>query len=69
LGVLYLCGMRGTMLIASVVCAAAPVAANTTMFASKYNQDTELSVNMVSLSTVISVVTIPVIVALTQLVA
>lgn len=66
LGVLYLCGMRGTMLEASVICAAAPVAANTTMFAAKYEQDTELSVNMVSLSTVISVATIPVIAALTQ---
>ncbi len=69
LGALYLCGMRGNMLIASVVCAAAPVAANTTMFSAKFGQDTELSVNMVSLSTVISVATIPIIVALTKIIA
>jgi hypothetical protein len=69
LGLLYLCGMRGTMLTATVISAAAPTAAITTMFSSKFNQAVELSVNMVSLSTIFSICTIPLIVTLTQAIA
>ncbi len=56
---MWVCGVKGAMLISLAICAAAPVAANTTMFASKYNRDTELSVNLVSLSTLLSLITMP----------
>ena len=64
LGVMYLCGIRGTMLVSIVISASAPVAASCTMFATKYGGDTMLSVRLVALSTVISVVTMPLVVAL-----
>ena len=64
LGVMYLCGVRGTMLVSIVISASAPVAASCTMFATKYNGDTMLSVRLVALSTVLSVVTMPLVVAL-----
>lgn len=68
LGILYFLGMRGTMLTSMVIAACAPTAAITTMFSAKFGKATELSVNMVSLSTVFSVITIPCIVTLAQLI-
>ncbi len=67
LGGMYLCGIRGDVLVSMVIAASAPVAAATTMFATKFEADISLSVNMVSLSTICSVVTMPLIVALTQM--
>ena len=59
LGVLYLLGVRGTLLVSVIISLSAPVAAVTTMFSSKFGGgDTALSVDMVSLSTVISIITI-----------
>lgn len=69
LGVMYLCGIRGEVLVACTISASVPTAANTTMFASKFNADTSLSVSMVSLSTIISVITIPIIVTLAKTIA
>lgn len=69
LGVLYLCGVRGTMLVSSVITCSAPTAAITTMFSAKYGADTSLSVNMVSISTILSLATMPVIITLAQYVA
>lgn len=57
--VMWLCGIGGNMLISQAICASAPVAAVTTMFSAKYNRDTELSVNLVSLSTLLSLITMP----------
>jgi predicted permease len=51
-----------TMIVACVIAASAPCAAMTTMFASKFNQDTELSVGIVSFSTIVSIVTMPLVV-------
>ncbi len=68
LGLLMLCNIKGNMLLALILSVSSPVAANTTMFAAKFERDTELSVNMVSLSTVISVITIPIIVTVTKLI-
>ena len=65
----YLCGVRGMLLITLAVSLSAPVAAVTTMFASKYNQDVALSVQLTSLSTILSLITMPVVVSLTQLIA
>lgn len=63
---MYACGIRGVVLVACVIAAAAPVAAATTMFAAKFDRDTSLSVNLVSLSTLFSIVTMPLIVGLAQ---
>lgn len=63
---MVLCGMRGPLLISCVIAVSAPVAAASTMFATKFGQDTLLSVNLVSLSTLFSVVTMPLIVAVAQ---
>ena len=62
----YLCGLRGMMPISLVICSSAPTAAYTTMFAAKFGKDTSLSVNMVSLTTVFSVISMPLIVTLAE---
>jgi len=66
LGGLYLC--RGwldrTMALAMVTAASAPVAAMVTMFASKYNRDVDMSVGLVSGTTLLSVVTMPAVIAI-----
>ncbi len=69
LGVMYLCGIRGVMLISSVISFSAPTAAITTMFSSKFERDIPLSVNMVSLSTLFSLVTMPLVITFAQYIA
>ncbi len=61
-GGMMLCGIRGTVLITCVIAASAPAAAATTMFAAKFDNDAKLSVNLVTLSTLLSVITMPLIV-------
>ena len=61
-----LCCIKGDMLISQAICCAAPVAANATMFSSKFKRDTELSVNLVSLSTLLSLITMPVMITLAE---
>lgn len=68
-GLLYLMGIRGTLLSSMAISASAPIAAAVSMFASKYDQDTETSVNLVALSTVFAVVTMPVFVTLVGFIA
>ena len=69
LGLLYLLGVRGALLVSVIISVSAPVAAITTMFSSKFGGDTELSVDMVSLSTVLSLVTMPLVIYIAQLIA
>ncbi len=69
LGLLYLIGVRGTLLVSIIISVSAPVAAVTTMFSSKFGGDTELSVDMVSLSTVLSLGTMPLVIYIAQLIA
>ncbi len=66
-GVLYLLGLRGTLLVSVAISASAPVAAGISMFTAKFGSDTETAVNMVALSTLASLVTMPVLVALCQM--
>ena len=61
---LLLCGVRGAVLTACMICISTPVATACTMFATRYERDTGLSVNLVSLSTLLSVLSIPTMVAL-----
>ena len=69
LSLLYLIGVRGTLLVSIIISVSAPVAAITTMFSSKFGGDTELSVDMVSLSTVLSLGTMPLVIYIAQLIA
>lgn len=69
LGILYLCGLRGVMLTTAVICASAPVGATTTIFAERYDRDVSLSVKLVALSTLLSMITIPLVVGLAQMIA
>ncbi len=66
---MYLCGIRGDMLVALAIASSAPVAAITTIFAARFNQSVQTSVQLVSISTLLSIVTMPAIVALTQWIA
>lgn len=63
---LYVCGVHGGMLTSLTISISAPTAAITTMFAAKFDRDTELSVKLVTLSTLLSLITMPVFVAITQ---
>ena len=51
------------MMLALVIPASAPVAAMVTMFASKYNRDVDMSVGIVCGTTVLSIVTMPLLIA------
>jgi predicted permease len=66
LGALLLCGVRGDLLTSVMICIATPVATACTMFATRFNRHPTLSVNLVSVSTLLSAVTIPLMVALTN---
>lgn len=55
-----------TISIASMVAVSAPIAAITTIFAAKFSKDTTLSAKAVSVSTLLSVLTIPMFVAVAQ---
>lgn len=65
--VMYLCGVRSDILIACAIAASAPVAATTTMFATKFNRNVELSVGLVSATTLLSIVTMPLIISIATL--
>ncbi|MEE1076341.1 MAG: AEC family transporter [Acutalibacteraceae bacterium] len=69
ISIMYLLGVRDNILITVAIAVSAPIAATTTMFATKFNKDTELSVNLVSLSTILSIVTMSCIVAITQMIS
>ena len=66
LGALLLCGVRGEALTACMICIATPVATSCTMFATRFDRNPRLSVNLVSLSTLLSIATLPLMVALTR---
>lgn len=59
-------GIDPIMALAAVIAAAAPVAAMCTMFSAKFNQDTHLSVATVSLTTLLSILTMPLTVGLAR---
>ncbi len=69
LGIMYICGIRGTLLVSSLISCSAPTAAITTMFSAKFGRDTSLSVNLVSLSTILSLISMPILITLSQYIA
>ena len=52
-----------TLILALVIPASAPVAAMTSMFAARYERDVDLSAALVSVTTLLSIVTMPVLIA------
>ncbi len=66
IGALYLfrAHLDRTMMLALVIAASAPVGAMVSMFASKYGRDVDLSVGLVSGSTLLSILTMPPVIAL-----
>ncbi|MGN1195289.1 MAG: AEC family transporter [Acutalibacteraceae bacterium] len=66
LGVYRLCGITGALLVASSITASVPSANNTFMFATKYNKDAFVASKTVALVSFISIITMPVIIAIAQ---
>ena len=67
MGVYYLFGLSGTLLTAVIITASVPSANNTFMFASVYGRDTATASKTVALVSFLSILTMPVIIAITQL--
>lgn len=66
LGILMLIGPSEELFVSSMIQAAAPVAANAVLFAVQYKRDSALASKLVAVSTVLSIITIPVITILAQ---
>ncbi len=69
LGTMYVCGLRGTILVSLTIALASPAAAMTVMLSAKFNDDTELAATMVSLSHILCILTLPPIIYLAQLIS
>lgn len=59
-----LMGIHGTLMTACIITAAVPSANNTIMFSAKYDKDTGIASQTVSLVSIISIVTMPVMIAI-----
>lgn len=68
LAIFKLCRVEGNMLIALTISASAPIATNTAMYAAKYDNDTALSSELVGQTSIFSIITMPVIVALASII-
>lgn len=68
ISVLRLVGIRGALLTTLAITASAPPANNTVMFSAKYDRDTALASQTVASVSLISVFTMPIIIALSQVV-
>lgn len=65
-GCMYSIGLRGIYLCCAVLPSAAPAASNTTLFAVTFDGDGDYAARTVSISTLLSLLTIPFIMALAQ---
>ncbi len=66
--VFRLCGVSGDLLAAMTISASAPTATNTAMYAAKYDNDAALGSEIAAQSSILSVITMPVIVALAYII-
>lgn len=64
--IFYICGVDKNMLVAMIIAISSPVGATATMFSEKFSKDTVLSVQLVSVTTLLSMITMPFIVGLAQ---
>lgn len=69
LGLLLLVRPEPDLFVSCMIQAAAPVAANAVLFAVQYKGDSELASKTVAVSTVLSIITIPIFTILAQLIA
>ena len=60
--------VNGDLLVAMTISAAAPTATNTAMYAAKYDNDAALGSELAAQSSVLSVISMPVIVALASVI-
>ena len=67
LGLYKLTGVSGTLLTACIISASVPSANNTVMFSAKYGKDTGTASQIVAFNSALSVLTIPIMVALSKL--
>lgn len=67
IGAYYLCGLSGTVLTAAIITASVPSANNTFMFSSIYGRDAALGSKTVALVSFLSIITMPIMIAITQL--
>lgn len=58
-----LCHLDTAVVTSMVIASCAPCAANTTMFSAKYNRDTKTAVTLVTMSTLFSILTTPLLVS------
>jgi len=68
IAILLCLGISGDIAIACTIAASAPVAAATTMFSEKFDGDTTLSATFVSITTILSIITMPLVVALSAMI-
>ncbi|MBR2405334.1 MAG: AEC family transporter [Clostridia bacterium] len=68
IAILLVFGISGDIAIACTIAASAPVAAATTMFSEKFDGDTTLSATFVSITTILSIITMPLVVALSAMI-
>lgn len=67
LGLCLLIGVDNELRVACLIACSASSAAMTTMLAAKYGRDTEVSAGMVSFTTIFAILTMPVFIALAQI--
>lgn len=67
LAVFRLMGLSGTLLSALILSASAPTANNTVMFSTKYGRDNEAASQTIAVVSFISIITMPVMIALSQI--
>lgn len=68
MGLFRICGVKGELLAAMTISSSAPTATNTAMYAAKYENDTALGSEIAAQSSVLSIITMPLIVALAYIV-
>ena len=66
LGIFKVFGLGGTILTACMISASVPSATNTVMFSAKYGKDTGVASTVVAFCSLLSVLTIPVMIALSH---
>jgi len=67
MGVCKILSLNETLTTACMISAAAPSANNTVMFSAKYGKDTALASKIVALNSFVSIITLPVMIALSQI--
>lgn len=67
--IMYLSGIRGTMLVSLTIAFGSPIAAMTAMFSAKFGNDTSLAATIVSMSHIFCILTLPLLIYAAQLLA